>query len=83
MDVAIGVDAHKATLEVAALDAVGRLLSGRRFSNDPTGHRGLQSWITSLGEGAWSESSVRAPLERHLQGTFSLPAETSERFRGT
>jgi hypothetical protein len=31
MDVAIGVDAHKATLEVAALDAVGRLLSGRRF----------------------------------------------------
>lgn len=51
MDVTIGVDAHKATLEVAALDAVGKALGGRRFSNDPGGHRRLHSWITSFGEG--------------------------------
>jgi hypothetical protein len=48
MDVAIGVDSHKATLEVAALDGLGRPLQGRRFRNDSVGHRALLRWITGF-----------------------------------
>jgi transposase len=50
MDVAIGVDSHKATLEAVALDALGRPLQGRRFRNDIAGHRALLTWITGFGE---------------------------------
>jgi transposase len=45
MDVAIGVDAHKATLEVATLDNVGRPLGARRFGNDAQGHGELIEWV--------------------------------------
>jgi transposase len=48
MDVAIGIDSHKATLEVAALDGLGRPLQGRRFHNDTAGHGALLRWITEF-----------------------------------
>jgi transposase len=49
MDVAIGVDSHKATLETVALDGMGRPLQGRRFRNDAAGHQALLCWIGGFG----------------------------------
>jgi transposase len=48
MDVAIGVDSHKKTLEVAALDRAGRSLGGRRFRNDPKGLTEFEQWLDTL-----------------------------------
>lgn len=39
MEVAIGIDTHKGNLAAAAVDALGRVLDVRSFSNDPKGHR--------------------------------------------
>jgi transposase len=49
MDVAVGVDSHKSTLEFAALDGAGRHLQTRRFRNDVDGHSDARAWIESLG----------------------------------
>jgi hypothetical protein len=57
MDVAIGVDSHKQTLEAAALDHVGKPFAARRFANDPKGHRALLRWV----EGMQGELVVRIP----------------------
>jgi len=46
MDVAVGVDAHKASLAVAVVDLVGTILGIREFANDPKGHRALRRWVT-------------------------------------
>ena len=45
MEVAIGIDSHKGTLAVAAVDALGRVLGVREFGNDPKGHRSLLRWV--------------------------------------
>lgn len=70
MDVAIGVDSHKATLEAAALDGVGRPVAKRRFSNDPRGHRQLHTWAVGLGDdrvvGIECSGTYGAALARHL-----------------
>lgn len=70
MDVAIGVDTHKATLEVAVLDAQGRELGGKRFRNDARGHLELRSWIDTFAErrvvGIECSGTFGAALARHL-----------------
>jgi transposase len=48
MDVAIGVDSHKATLEVTALDAVGKHVATKRFRNDPGGLDEILAWVRSF-----------------------------------
>jgi len=50
MEVAIGIDTHKGSLAAAAVDALGRVLGVREFTNDPTGHRSLLRWVTELGQ---------------------------------
>lgn len=42
--VSIGIDTHKATLAVSAVDELGRQRTARTFSNDPRGHACLLSW---------------------------------------
>ena len=44
-----GVDTHKATLSVAAVDAVGRVVAEAVFANDPAGHQQLRCWAAELG----------------------------------
>lgn len=36
-----GIDSHKATLALAGVDALGRVLVSAEFANDPAGHRAL------------------------------------------
>lgn len=45
MEVAIGIDSHKGTLAVASVDALGRVLAVREFTNAPKGHRSLARWV--------------------------------------
>ena len=45
MEVAIGIDTHKASLAAAAVDSLGRVLGVREFTNDPGGHRLLVRWV--------------------------------------
>jgi transposase len=69
-EVAIGVDAHKATLAAAAVDRLGRVLDAREFPNDPKGHRALLSWIGGHGSarrvGIESSLSFGAAASRYL-----------------
>lgn len=46
---AIGVDTHKSTLAMAAVDDLGRVLDSWEFPNDPAGHSKASEWISRLG----------------------------------
>jgi transposase len=50
MEVAIGIDTHKGNLAAAAVNALGRVLDVRSFSNDPKGHQSLVRWVKERGE---------------------------------
>jgi hypothetical protein len=49
MDVAIGVDAHKDELAVAAVDGLGRVMAQATFANAPAEHAVLVAWVMSHG----------------------------------
>ena len=49
MEVAIGVDSHKASLAAAAVDPLGRVLDAREFPNNPKGHQALCEWVRGYG----------------------------------
>jgi transposase len=44
MGSSIGVDSHKCSLAVAAVDELGRVIGVCEFPNDPQGHRALLEW---------------------------------------
>jgi hypothetical protein len=51
MKVLIGVDPHKGSVAIAALDeAMGELLERARFSQDRSGLRSLESWARRFPE---------------------------------
>ena len=79
MDVAIGVDSHKQTLEAAALDHVGKPFAARRFSNDLKGHRVFLRWV----EGMQGELVVGIECFRHLRRRArSVPVGCWHRCQG-
>lgn len=45
MEVAIGVDSHKASLAAAAVDPLGRVIGAQEFPNSPEGHEALLGWV--------------------------------------
>jgi transposase len=45
VEVAIGVDSHKASLAAAAVDSLGRVLDAQEFPNSPEGHEALLAWV--------------------------------------
>jgi transposase len=49
MDVAIGIDSHKASLGIGVVDEVGREVDAREFDNDHRGHVALLKWIRRQG----------------------------------
>ncbi|HEX5914322.1 MAG TPA: transposase, partial [Rubrobacter sp.] len=75
MKVLIGVDPHKATLAVAALDeATGELLERAAFSQDRTGLRALERWAKRFPERCWAMENARG-LGRHLAGRLVAAGE--------
>ncbi|MGH2776684.1 MAG: IS110 family transposase [Actinomycetota bacterium] len=70
MGVAIGVDSHKSSLAVGALNEVGHLEEVREFTNDRRGHESVLTWIQQHGServvGIEGSGSYGAGLVRRL-----------------
>lgn len=66
-----GVDTHRDTHTVAALDAAGRALGNETFAAKPEGYLALVSWLRTFGSieriGIEGTGSYGAGLARHLR----------------
>ena len=75
MKVLIGVDPHKASVAVAALDeATGELLERASFPQDRAGLRALERWASRFPEHRWAMENARG-LGRHLAGRLVAAGE--------
>jgi transposase len=89
MKVLIGVDPHKASLAVAAIDeATGELLERASFPQDRTGLRALERWARRFPERRWAVENAGG-LGRHLavrlaaagESVVDVPPKLSARVR--
>jgi transposase len=75
MKVLIGVDPHKASVAVAAVDeATGELLERACFPQDRAGLRVLERWAKRFPERRWAMENARG-LGRHLAGRLAASGE--------
>jgi transposase len=89
MEVAIGVDSHKASLAAAAVDPLGRVIVAQEFPNSPEGHEALLTWARGCGPerrvGIESSLSYGAALSRCLleqgEDVREVPSSLSARQR--
>jgi len=87
--VTIGVDTHKATLAVSAVDEAGRERGAETFSNDGEGHARLLRWARKHGPerrfGIEGSGSFGAALARLLvaadERVVEVPAVLTDRER--
>ena len=76
MKVLIGVDPHKASVAVAAVDeATGELLERASFPQDRAGLRALERWAKRFPERRWAMENARG-LGRHLAGRLAAAGES-------
>jgi transposase len=89
MEVLIGVDPHKGSLDVAAIDeATGELLERASFPQDRAGLRILERWAKRFPERRWAVENVGG-LGRHLamrlagsgESVVDVPPKLSARVR--
>jgi transposase len=75
MKILIGVDPHKVSLAVAAVDeATGELLERANFAQDRAGLRSLERWARRFPERRWAMENARG-LGRHLAGRLAATGE--------
>jgi transposase len=75
MKVLIGVDPHKASVAVAAVDeATGELLERASFPQDRIGLSALERWAKQFPERRWAMENARG-LGRHLAGRLVAAGE--------
>jgi hypothetical protein len=76
MEVLIGVDPHKTSVAVAAIDeATGELLKRAAFPQDRTGLRCLERWAKRFPERRWAVENAGG-LDRHLAGGLAASGES-------
>src|ERR671921_2371516 len=76
MKVLIGVDPHKASLAVAAIDeAKGELLERASFPQDRADLRSLERWARRFPERRWAVENAGG-LGRYLAGRLSVVGES-------
>jgi transposase len=76
MKVVIGVDPHKASLAVAAVDeATGELLERAAFAQDRAGLRHLERWAKRFPQRRWAVENSGG-LGRHLAGRLAGSGES-------
>src|SRR5215218_8867844 len=76
MKVLIGVDPHKASLAVAAVEeASGELLARASFPQDRAGSRALERWAKRFSERRWAVENAGG-LGRHLAGRLVAAGES-------
>lgn len=88
MEVLIGVDPHKATNAVAALDPDGALLEHACFSTDRAGLRALERWGRRFPRRRWAvegSAGLGRPVAQRLvargEVVVDVPAKLSARIR--
>ena len=75
MKVLIGVDPHKASVAVAAVNEAGELVEGAHFSQNPAGLRALERWSKRFPERRWAVENAGG-LGRHLAQRLSAAGES-------
>jgi transposase len=76
MKVLIGVDPHKASVAVAAVDeGAGELIECASFPQNRAGLRALQRWAKRFGERRWAVENAGG-LGRHLAGRLAASGES-------
>jgi transposase len=76
MKVLIGVDPHKASVAVAAVDeATGELLERARFPQNRASLRSLERWARRFAERRWAVENAGG-LGRHLAGRLAAVGES-------
>ena len=89
MKVLIGVDPHKASVAVAAInEATGELIERASFPQDRTGLRSLERWAKRFHERRWAVENAGG-LGRHLavrlaatgESVVDVPPKLSARVR--
>src|SRR5215216_7522099 len=88
MNVLIGVDPHKATNAVAALNDHGELLEGTNFAQDRAGLRALERWAKRFPERRWAVEGANGlgrPLAQKLvaagETVVDVPPKLSAKVR--
>jgi transposase len=77
MKVLIGVDPHKASVAVAAVDeATGELLERASFPQSRTGLRSLERWARRFSERRLGRRERRRPRGRYLAGRLAASGES-------
>jgi transposase len=75
MEVLIGVDPHKGSVALAAIDeATGEHLEHASFLQDRSGLRSLERWAKRFPERRWAMENARG-LGRHLAGRLAASGE--------
>ncbi len=75
MKVLIGVDPHKASVALAAVNEAGELVEGARFSQNRAGLRALERWSKRFPERRWAVENAGG-LGRHLAQRLSAAGES-------
>jgi transposase len=75
MEILIGVNPHKGSVALAAIDeATGELLEHASFLQDRSGLRALERWAKRFPERRWAMENARG-LGRHLAGRLAASGE--------
>jgi transposase len=74
MKVLIGIDPHKASVAVAAVNEAGELVEGAHFSQNRAGLRALERWSKRFPERRWAVENAGG-LGRHLAQRLSAAGE--------
>lgn len=90
VQMAVGVDTHKATLAACLVDALGMARDEQEFRNNRAGHAAFAAWVTELPDpvrvGVEGSASYGAGLARHLVAAgvdvVEVPPQLSRRERG-
>ena len=75
MKVLIGVDPHKATVALAAVDEVGELIECASFPHNRAGLRSLERWAKRFPERRWAVENAGG-LGRHLAQRLAASGES-------
>ncbi len=90
MEIVIGVDPHKATNVVAAIDEQGELVGQETFPANRKGLRTLQRWAKCFPERRWAvegAGGIGRPLQRLpytplvAHGSWSVASQSPGRIR--
>jgi transposase len=75
MKVLIGVDSHKASVALAAVDEVGELIECASFPQNRAGLRALERWAKRLCERRWAVENAGG-LGKHLSQRLAVAGES-------